>query len=759
MLGLSSVLSLALLALPLDVPLDALPPGFDPSTVESVEQACGMYVPGIVDEALYVQACGGLPSLATAAPPAGVPRGPPAAPPAPPPPPVLDAWRAEGVLDLAFGSFGTLRLDGALRIDGATAGGSALSPGLLRALLAAQPPEARAAAVEEPVHLRLEQSLAAGGARVEELDVHADPDSLDAAQPDGAPLRVAVRGSLLPQSAPPGEEAERKARAALAAGARLTMDLRLDAPPGADLTYRIRPPPGLAFADADPEGRVTLRLDNRDGAEGLARDVRLVLVDPAAPAPPPRQDVRARVDVTLGAPAEGGVPFRLDLTLDAHALDVPPGMLPPGLALQVISADGLRALRAGGALSEDDLARAEAGMLDALRADLAPLLPDATLAGGLARGTLAPSAAGAPLRLDARVEGLRPLPAKEASDAALALALGASLRLDVPLPATGLAETTYVLHPPPGHVLVGAPESGLPVTAGPEGGRAEVVLRRADRPVLDASDARLLIEVDIRGVDTSGMLEGRGADLVLDVRARGTLRAVEIPPELRATLDPRVDLTHVDADGLRLLRRHGLLDEANVTMLETRLLTDAQSSLRDAFGADAAVRGGFDLATLDGNASGAPVLFEAHATLRQPVLGGAEAPPTAALGLYSERRSFTLPRMQGFETHYLVLLPEGFQLSGVLAEGGGATLQTIGGREAMLLRPESDSMTAHATLTVTSGYVMAHHAGALAALLAGVLLVAQAPVAGLLLWRARRARKAVSAEAQAEALTPPDGGP
>jgi hypothetical protein len=576
-----------------------------------------------------------------------------------------------------------------------------------------------------------------------------DRDDLAEGSDPDAPLRARLLGDLVPDEAPDA----RKLSAALRAGARVALDLPLQALPGADVTYRLRAPEGLAIASAsagdlaaDGQG-LALRLDNSEGDELLSRTLRVVLHEPASPAPV-AEDVRARLDLTLGAFGLDGVPVALGAALDVRALDVTarfPGALPGNVTLPFVGADGLRALHAADALTEADLAAAEEGILDALRADLAASLPGAFLSGGLEREDLREDAPpGTPLRFHATARGRAPAEPDAMRQAQLALALGATLALDVPLPPAPVAGATYVLHPPPGMTLVGgASEGPLP----PEGGHARLLLRRADLPAVRETDAEVSVQVDVRGfeVDSGRILSGGDPRMVMHVDATAILRAVEIPPGLRATLDPRVELTHLTADGLRRLRQEGLLPDKDLDRMREELVQEAKAALRSALGADAQVEGAFVEATLAPDALG-PVLFTLHATAR-PRVDGAPPDATAAIALGSAARTFTLPRLEGLDTEYAILLPPGIEVGGVETDGGDATLRRLGGRDVLVLRPGGESMTASATMTVTSSYVLASHGTEVFALLLVLALLVEAPVAFILLRRAaRQARVQVQGE-------------
>ena len=663
-----------------------------------------------------------------------------AAPPSPEPPRPA-RWRAEGEADLRFLSLSRLGLEGGLEAREMAVEGVGVTADGARATFAAAGPGGGlfVATVESSARGSFGDALAAGGARPEGLEVRVDAASLRA-EAAGQPLRILLRATLVPaQPLPPQDEA--KALAALAAGARLTLPLALQAPPGIAMAYVLHAPDGLAFAEA-PEGALrdggralALRLDNAEGEADLVREVRVTLRDPAARAPE-AEDLRGHVRVALGETTADGLPVALEVDVALRALDLDarlPGALPEGIRLPLVDADGLRGLVAAGAVPERDLLAVQAALVEAVRRDLDAALPGAIVSGDILRDSLAADAPpGSPVRLHLRAFAWQPVPAEEAALARLALDLGARLALDVPLPAVPLTGVTFALQPPPGLELLRQDADAL----GPEGGVARVVVRRPDAPRAEATDARVAVEVDVAGleVEPSRLLSGGDPHVVLRVKATALLRAVEVPPELRATLDPRVDLTHLSADGLRLLRARGHLDDAALARVEREVLDAAREGLRGALGPDVQVEGGIVAQTL--RQGPGPVVVEVRASARQPVHA---SPATASLGLHTQTLTFTLPRLEGLDTHYVLVLPEGVEIGEVRAQGGDVERARVGGRDALLLRPEEDAMTASAVATVTHAWALANHGPLLVAVLAGLALVAEVPLAWLLLRRGRRA--------------------
>lgn len=555
--------------------------------------------------------------------------------------------------------------------------------------------------------------------------------------------------------------------AAFASGADISSDVSLVADPGYDVTYLIRAPAspaGLTFTQlstgaVSADARtVTVLLQNAARSTILTRAVTLHVVDGTA-VEPPAEDLSTLVDVRLGKLEKGVTTVPVDATIETRlaAIDLAtrfPGLLPSGVDLDVLSADGLRALRQAGAVSDASLDDADARLLETARSALAGLGEGATVTGGLSRDDLRDAAGkpydGAPpVHFLATASSLIPIPGENADNADLALSLGAKVRLDLTLSATG-GETTYQLHPPAGaeftDVRGGTVNAdGLTATFTVPAGTSAPVglsLRAVGARSYDTQVAGVDVVIDLRDIDikVSEAMNGDMGDVVVDLTVKGTLAVVALPDDVKASLGETVELDHLSSDAVRILLARGLLTQAQLDELTASLLDRISESL----GGDVSVEGGFVQATLAESlvssppSADTPILFEAKGSFRKPLSG--DSAGAAALDLYTVLQTFNFPKVEDFDTVYTVVLPRGLAVTDVQATGGEAKQTTwTDGRDAFTVTPSSSTATATVGMSVTPTFVMIKFWPIVLGAVVLLVLVIGTPIAIVVLRRRKKA--------------------
>jgi hypothetical protein len=550
--------------------------------------------------------------------------------------------------------------------------------------------------------------------------------------------------------------------AAFDAGAVVGADFTLSARPGYEMTYVMTPPPGLVFlpngdGDVSADGRtLTIVRDNTRGTTTLRDPVEALLDDPASDAPSAER-VDSTTDIRLGEIVEGasGIPVTTDFALSIHAISIAerfPTALPPKVRLTHVNADGLRGLYQSGAITDAILADAEASLRDSLRENLsASMGSDVVVTGGFLKSTLEtpparPYRDANAVRFEAKGLGEQPFEGPASENIGLAFDLGAAISMDLDF-AAGSGTSTYVVHAPPGITFEEAEggtlaEDGASIrfvsTAASAGAPASLTMRSDDAPRYTAADASLGIVVDLKDLDIKlgEAVGGDFGDLVIDVTVLGNLGVIQVPEDLRSSMDPRVSLEFLSSDGIRLLRDRGLLDDANFSALEDQMLDEMAKGLRSALGQAVRVEGGFvpsslDVGLVSDPPSGEnPVVFRATASLRQSLSGDAAANAQAAIALYTTTQSFDLPRVQGLETTYTVILPKGLALQSVSAPGAESSTGTSeDGRDQFTVKPTGESSKATVSMAVTPTFIFAKFLPLVILVVVVLLLLVGTPIA------------------------------
>ncbi len=627
--------------------------------------------------------------------------------------------------------------------------------------------------------------------------------SLDAksdVRPYDPPVEIAL-GALVEKdrgSLGLGDLSEEAVDAAFAAGARYYTNVTLVADSGYAVDYEITAPPGLAWGDVEggvlrDAATVVASVDNAAGRTDRSARLGVSLRDPDA-SEPSAEDVQSAVRLRIPKFELTGssLPIEALIRSEVRAMSVAerfPDVLPASVKLSFLGADALRALRETGAVGDEELEDARAKLLDAVRQSLsASLGAGVAVSGQFEPGSIDggaradPFGTEPPLVFEADARGVHEIANLPADVQGKRLdgffEAGASIEVNVTLSSEAGRRTEFTLEIPPSVEFESATEGGalssdrhsvawtLDATALAEKLERVVSVRvhdaEAARPT--KQDASLNVVVDLRDIDVqiSKAIGGDFGDLVVDVRASARLDAIELPQEVKEKLPASARLDFLTADAIRILHRDGLISKQDLQDVEKRLLDEAQKNIGNALGTNEKVQGGFVWDTLDksrigataavaggalGAAAGNPIEVTFSLSARRPISGASAPQAQAATSLYTAPAiTFDLPRVQGLDTTYKVVLPKGITLVSRAAEQGEISSGEEDGREYMLVRPTGDA-PAHTTFSVgvTPSFVVTKFWPVL--LLAGLvlLLVVAGPIAAIVLVRRRRRHRAAAA--------------
>src|SRR5581483_501276 len=273
--------------------------------------------------------------------------------------------------------------------------------------------------------------------------------------------------------------------------------------------------------------------------------------------------------------------------------------------------------------------------------------------------------------------------------------VGAQVRSTFSLTSQAGYDTIYTLHAPaaPAALAFASPSAGSLSADGKawtisienaQGSAARsqgvsATLGSTDAPVFHAQKADLGVVVDLQSLDVTlgKAVKGDFGTLHVQVTVTGQLNVLAIPASFKARLGDNVALDYLSADGLRLLKKSGLLTADNVTSIETDLRARLADNLKSALGQDVDVAGGIDPATLDPAlistppSGDKPVTFTAHAAFTKPLSGSSSS--GAAIALYTVHQAFDFPKVQSLDTSYTVILPKGLAVAGLDVTGGTGT--------------------------------------------------------------------------------------
>lgn len=594
--------------------------------------------------------------------------------------------------------------------------------------------------VESAVSAALARTLAASFADGTITGITARLDRSTLVSPSGnpydPPVRVSVTANVARsrESVGLGTLSDAAIEAAFDAGAKIVADFTLTAESGYNTIYTVGAPTGTRWESGSgvSANGASLRIpvDNSAGF-GPSTTANGRLYDPTAPIPE-AEDIRSSLDVAMGDLIGGapGIPIAVAVTSQVRALDVErrfPGVLPAKVVLPFVNADGVRALRATGAIDADDIRKADEALLAQVRADVERAFgPGASVKGGLSPATLARAVAGVfssdpPLHFLADADTTYIVQGADADDIDLALRVGGTANVDLDLFAANGRETEYAIHPPStgeftqaegGTVAVNGLTANFVVPANAQQFAATVHMRGRDVPTYTAEDAEVNVLIDITDIDAGvgKALSGDIGTMLVDVTVTGNLKVIELPEEMKGSLPSKLQLQFISADAMRLLAERGYLSEDNLTKLEEKLAKQVREKLGAALGGEIPVESGLDRETLaPGDSSQAsrdkPVVFKAKAHVSKP-LGGGPAQTQGAIALYTKELPLTLTSIQGLDTIYTVIAPRGLAITGVSGENVEQSTAPDG-RDQFTVTPSGESSQVVVSMAVTPAFVMA----------------------------------------------------
>ena len=700
----------------------------------------------------------------------------PAALAAPDPNPSVPQW-IEARHTLTFSSLTDVALEGALDVhqfqeDGDTYSARDIANSYAGAnRFGKKTSDAFVTDLEASLRTQVEETLADAFPRATSREVtliRVDRASLTAARVDDydPPVKVEIKATIVRSLETLGLQDYTAAgiEAVFDAGAAVRTDFTLSTQAGYKNTFVMNAPPGLAFSDptegalSGADRTFTLARDNTLGSTTMRAPVSLYLRDPAAAAPT-AEDIATAIRIDLGA-LKGGVasiPVAAQVDSQIRAVSVGdrfPGVLSDSVSLPYVSAASIRALKATGVLSDESVRKADDALLGSVEENLSKAMnAPVAVTGGMRQADLAGSGAD-PIGFSASATSAYPLEGTGGENLDLALRIGGKVTFDFDLFATKASETAFTIRPPPGVSILKADEGTLAtdgksasysVPAAGEGSAAfpvTLTIGADGAPTYTAAKANLGVVVDLKDLDISigKAIGGDMGDLVVDVTVTGALGVIEVPEDVKASFDSRLQLDYLSSDAIRLLRERGLLSEANLTKLEDEMLREVKEKLGSALGADVTVTGGFDKASLAPSlvsepASGdKPVVFKATTSFRKSLSGA----PTqqAAIALYTQQQTFDLPKVQGLDTAYTVILPYGLAVTDLQVEGGSKeTGESADGRDQFTVRPQSESAKATVSMAVTPGFVVAKFWPLLLVVAMVLILLVGSPIAFVVMRR------------------------
>ncbi|MFA5860327.1 MAG: hypothetical protein WDA16_01395 [Candidatus Thermoplasmatota archaeon] len=573
--------------------------------------------------------------------------------------------------------------------------------------------------------------------------VSVDRSSLKATRVDDftPPIRIAVAAHIVRSNADLGLGTLTKdgVAAAFAAGARVTTSVTFSADAGYKTTFTIHAPSspaGLVLSSVTGATRATdqksaaFTIDAAASSVSLPRTVDLELKDGAA-APPSAEDIQNTIDITLGEVKANATTLSITTKVasEIRALDLPkrfPASLPTNVELGAVNADALRGLRGAGVIKDADLQKANDELLAKIKTDLTRAMGSAaTVTGGLSTADLAaapahPYGSEPPIRFAATGTNTYALPGAHAKDLDLALAIGATVKFDINL-FSGDRPSTFTIHSPPGTVFSAANGGTIAadkgsatflVPANTQSPTGALSMRSATAPEYSAEKAELGVTVDLKDLDVTigKATKGDFGDLLIEVNVAGDLNVVSVaklPDNVRSQLvSPNLQLDYLSGNAVRLMLERGLVSTNDLSDIEAKLMDETTRNLGSSMGGPVKVTGGFEKSSLaPGAGTDAPITFRAHASFSKPVTGGAPT-DVQAMALYTVHQSFTLPRVQGLDTTYTVILPRGLALASVDAPGATTKTGTASdGRDQFTVTPQSGTTTASVAIALTPTFV------------------------------------------------------
>lgn len=258
--------------------------------------------------------------------------------------------------------------------------------------------------------------------------------------------------------------------------------------------------------------------------------------------------------------------------------------------------------------------------------------------------------------------------------------------------------------------------------------------------------SKVAATVDLQDIDISigKVVGGDMGSLVGAVTVSTDLGVFAVTDDLKKNLPENVELDTLTSNTLRLLLKHGAVDQSQVAQLESAFLEQASENLRNALQVPLEIEGGLVDGTMDatgvtGIHDGAPIRLSATASFVKPLSPGGEPAMGAATTLYALPMSFPLPSVQGLSTTYKVILPPGLAVSDFSATGGQGSTGTENGRDYFTVAPESgQDAQASMSIGITPGFVIAKFWPVLLLAVLIIFLLVGTPIALVVLRRRKK---------------------
>lgn len=251
--------------------------------------------------------------------------------------------------------------------------------------------------------------------------------------------------------------------------------------------------------------------------------------------------------------------------------------------------------------------------------------------------------------------------------------------------------------------------------------------------------------VDLKDIDIElgKAINGDMGNLLGSVSIRAQMTLLKLPPELKSALPENVELDYLTANTIRLLYKEGAISAAQIADLEKGFVDEARKNLANALQVPVEVKGGLaegsiTAAVTDASKPGAALDLVASADFAKP-LSPPPAEGGAAIALYTQGQSFSLPRVQGYATTYTIILPKGLALTGLETNDNSHSQGTSDdGRDQFTVSPQGESSEATVQMAVTPSFVFAKFTGLVIGLVVLVLLIVGTPIALVAMRRGKK---------------------
>ncbi|MHB8605154.1 MAG: hypothetical protein ACYDCK_07825, partial [Thermoplasmatota archaeon] len=361
----------------------------------------------------------------------------------------------------------------------------------------------------------------------------------------------------------------------------------------------------------------------------------------------------------------------------------------------------------------------------------------------------------------------------QATDAQLAVDLGATFPMNLTVSSPPKEATTYRIVLPSSVAVVAATSptsyaaNVATILVDNTGGATKMsmplsfTLGPASGASFSAAVASLNVTVDMNDLQVSlgGLAKGNFGTLVADIDVKGDLHVIALTPELKAKLPKGVSLDFVSSDGLRALLADGKVSDTDLASAESSLKAEMEKRLTAALGSPVTVTGGFTKASLADSlvshpfSDAKPVVFEATAHVTKSLSKSASTTPAtpAAIFLFQTQQTLSLPRLEGLDTLYHVILPRGIAVASATMSGGTVTTGTSGGRDYFDASPTASSGPVTVAMAVTPTFVVLKFLWLVILLVVIIVLLIALPIVFAVRAKRRRAARAAPSSANSAA--------